>query len=270
MNSVDANGEAYVQACVARAIPIDTTLIAVDIGANRGDWSLSLLRALPPERRRRGNIQLDLFEPVPTTIERLRDALARDELGKKANVHQFAVSDRNGEESIAVMSDTGGTNTLHPENERAVPPGGWVQVETTTLCRFCDQQGIARIHIAKCDAEGHDLAVLRGARELLESGRIDVFQFEYNHRWVFSRSYLRDVFDLIDGLPFKVARIMPAHIEVLDHWHPELERYFEANYLIVNSRALGWFDARCGWFNESNVMEIRNPVRQERPVEHGP
>jgi hypothetical protein len=57
---------------------------------------------------------------------------------------------------------------------------------------------------------------------------------------------------------------------VLDHWHPELERYFEANYLIVNARALEWFDARRGWFNESNVVEIRNPVRQERPVERGP
>jgi hypothetical protein len=56
-NDIAANGEAYVQACVAAAVPIDTTLVAVDIGANRGAWSLSLLHALSAERRRRRNVE---------------------------------------------------------------------------------------------------------------------------------------------------------------------------------------------------------------------
>jgi FkbM family methyltransferase len=264
MSGRDANGETYVQACVVTAIPTDTTLNAADIGANQGDWSLSLLRAVPPGRRRRGNLRLELFEPVPATIERLEKALARDELAKNARIHRLAVSDKEGKVSIAVMSGTGGTNTLHPENDRDAPPGGWVAVDTTTLSRFAEQQGIARIHLAKCDAEGHDLAVLRGARGLMESDRIDVLQFEYNHRWVFSRSYLRDVFSLIDGLPYTLGRVMPAHIEVFDQWHPELERYFEANYVLVHARALGWFDVHRACFNESNVIEERGRIPNER------
>ena len=206
MNDIAANGEAYVQACVAAAVPIDTTLVAVDIGANRGAWSLSLLQALSAERRRRRNVRLDAFEPVPTTVERLRTALARDELGKTAHIHCLAMSDQAGDASIAVMSDTGGTNTLHPDDARIAPPGGWAQVATTTLAQFCTEHGIDHVHLAKSDTEGHDLAVLRGARALLQDGRIDVFQFEYNHRWVFSRSYLKDVFDLTDGLAYKIAQ----------------------------------------------------------------
>jgi hypothetical protein len=43
----------------------------------------------------------------------------------------------------------------------------------------------------KIDAEGHDLAVLRGGQQLLKTHAISVLQFEYNHRWIYSRTYLR-------------------------------------------------------------------------------
>jgi FkbM family methyltransferase len=256
-NNIRTNGEAYVQACVAKAVPIETTLVAVDIGANQGEWTLSLLGTLPAERRRRGNVKLDLFEPVPTTVAHLRRTIDNDELGKIAHVHCLAMSDKSGEASIAVMSETGGTNSLHFETAGGMPPGGWVRVDTVTLSEFSRRHGIVHIHLAKCDSEGHDLAVLRGAHDLLSARRIDVFQFEYNHRWVFSRSFLRDVFGLIDGLSYRLGRIMPAHIEIFESWHPELERFFEANYVLVEVEALRWFDARPGRFNESNTFSSR-------------
>jgi FkbM family methyltransferase len=258
-NNIRTNGEAYVQACVAKAVPIETVLVAVDIGAYQGEWTLSLLKALPAERRRRGNIKLDLFEPIPTTVGQLRHTIANDQLGSKAQVHCLAMSDKSGEAFIAVMSETGGTNSLHFETAGGRPPGGWIPINTVTLSEFSRQHGIAHIHLAKCDTEGHDLAVLRGARDLLSARRIDVFQFEYNHRWVFSRSFLKDVFELIDGLSYRLGRIMPAHLEMFESWHPELERFFEANYVLVEVEALRWFDARRGRFNESNTFSSQLP-----------
>jgi FkbM family methyltransferase len=253
-NNIRTNGEAYVQACVAKALPADTTLVAMDIGANQGEWTLSLLEALPAERRRRGNVEFHLFEPVPTTVETLRRRVDHDEFGKIAQIHSLAMSDKSGAASIAVMSETGGTNSLHLEKTGGTPPGGWVGITTVTLTEFTRQHGIEHIHLAKSDTEGHDLAVLRGARELLSARRIDVFQFEYNHRWVFSRSFLKDAFELIEGLPYRLGRIMPSHLEIFESWHPELERFFEANYVLVDVAALGWFDARSGRFNESNIF----------------
>jgi methyltransferase FkbM-like protein len=62
-------------------------------------------------------------------------------------------------------------------------------VITTTLDRYAGQSGVARFALVKIDAEGHDLAVLRGARGLLAEHRITVAQFEYHRRWILARSF---------------------------------------------------------------------------------
>lgn len=252
VNAIPINGEAYVQRCVARGIAVETPLQVVDIGANVGEWSLSMLAAAA-RARPAGTIRIDMFEPVPATLIRLRAALGLALTEGVAHIHTLAVSDEGGRAPIAVISATGGTNTLHPDGVSSVPAGGFLEVEKTTLAIFCERERIARIELAKSDTEGHDLSVLRGARPLLAEGRIDVFQFEYNHRWIYARAYLKDVFELVAGLPYSVARILPASIEVLPSWHPEMERFFEANYLLVHERAISWFEARMVSFDISNT-----------------
>ena len=36
--------------------------------------------------------------------------------------------------------------------------------------------------------------MIAGASEMLDKGAIRILQFEYNHRWMGTRNYLRDVF----------------------------------------------------------------------------
>jgi FkbM family methyltransferase len=254
-SDIATNGEAYVQTCVVKAAPAGERLHILDIGANQGDWTKSLLRQLPAERRDQSLVKIDLFEPAPATIVRLGHALLETGLAHLAEIHPLAMSETAGVGSMAIMSETGGTNTMHFDGFVSTnPPGGWVEVRRTTVTEFCRSRGVQRVHLAKCDTEGHDLSVLRGAREMLAEGRIDVFQFEYNHRWVYSRTYLKDVFDLTKGLPYHVARIGPSSIEVLPGWHPELDRFFESNYVLVIENALGWFDVRRGHFDASNTL----------------
>jgi FkbM family methyltransferase len=253
-NNIRVNGEAYVQACVVRALLPEHSLCIADIGANQGDWTLSLLHAMADYKATRNPHRIHLFEPVPATVERLRASLATADAKDWTAVHPLAVSDLPGTAPMGVMSATGGTNTLHAGHATGASVGAWIGVEKITLADFWAQQGIVRMHLVKSDTEGHDMCVLRGAKDLLSAGRIDVFQFEYNHRWVFSRYYLKDVFDLVAGLPYRVARIMPSHLEILPSWHPELERFFEANYLLIKNDALGWFDTRCARFDASNTI----------------
>jgi hypothetical protein len=154
---------------------------------------------------------------------------------------------------MAIMSSTGGTNSLHFTDNGGEPPGGWIGVETDTLTAFCTRNEIDRIHLVKCDAEGHDYHVLKGAIELFASNRIDVFQFEYNHRWVYARTFLKDVFDLVAGLPYRCGRLEPTSIELFDEWHPELDRFFQSNYVLVSRQALPWFTTHDGTFDSSNT-----------------
>ncbi len=252
-DDIATDGESYVQRCLIAATAPGRALCVFDIGANCGDWSASFLDALPPERGGAARISLHLFEPVPATRQVLQRRLAQMKGSEIAEVHALAMSNECGGAPMAIVSDTGGRNSLSLDNEHTPRAENTIEVEKTTLADFCRQRGIGHVNLVKSDTEGHDLSVLRGARELLAAGRVDLFQFEYNHTWVFSRAFLKDVFELVEGLPYRVARIRPNRIEILDAWHPELERFFHANYLLVREPALAWFDVRFGTFDQSNT-----------------
>jgi len=194
-----------------------------------------------------------LFEPVPSTAATLQQHMTIVDKASVTHINQAAVSDAPGTARMVVLSATGGTNSLNFDSVIEKTALDFVDVAKITLTQYCSDHNIAHIHLAKCDTEGHDLSVLRGARDLLAAGRIDLFQFEYNHRWVFARSFLKDVFEMIEGLPYRLARIHPTGIEIFESWHPEVDRFFQCNYLLVREPAQGWFNVRHGHFDDANT-----------------
>ena len=150
------------------------------------------------------------------------------------HIQEIALSDVAGQFDMAIMSEMGGTNSLHFDGSAETPPGGWLRIRTETLTNFCLNNGIVHVHLAKCDTEGNDSKVILGAYELLSRGAIDVLQFEYNHRWVFSRTFLKDVFDLIQELPYRIGKLEPHSVELYDGWHYELDRFFQTNYVLLH------------------------------------
>jgi hypothetical protein len=85
--------------------------------------------------------------------------------------------------------------------------------------------------LVKIDTEGHDLTILRGAGALLAGHRIAVAQFEYNHRWVFARAFLRDAFELLAGHGYQIGKLTPKGVEFYPGWDPDLETFVEGNYV---------------------------------------
>jgi FkbM family methyltransferase len=251
INAIGVNGEAYVQRRVAAALACKASPIVFDVGANEGEWTLSLLDAL--DSAGVAEAEIHAFEPVPETRRRLHAQLDARPHRQRVVIRELALSNAAGWARIAIMSESGGTNSLHPDGGAQDPPGGFFDVATQDLDGYCSDQGLARVNLVKFDLEGHDAIALSGARRMLGEERIDVLQFEYNHRWVFSRSYLKDAFDLVADLPYSLARVRPDCIELIPRWHPELERFFEANYLLVRHAALDWFARRHGSFDASNA-----------------
>jgi len=248
---IGRGGEAYVQRRVIAGAPAAEPLRILDIGANLGEWTLSFLKGHSEARRKGSYIQVHLFEPVPFTRQRLEANLfAAQPAAGVAQVHGMAVSDLSGRASMQIVGDTSGRNSL-VANELSA--SGVIEFEVATLVDVFARFGIDRAQLVKVDAEGHDRAIVLGARDLLVAGRIDVLQFEYNHTWVFSRSFLKDIFDVVEGLPYSIARIRPQSVEVFDAWHPELDRFFHCNYLLIRQPALAWFDVVRGRFDVSNT-----------------
>jgi FkbM family methyltransferase len=219
-----------------------------DIGANLGLWTNMLINGA--QQVGLADFRVYAFEPVPETRAQLENNLRG--LEGDVRIIPMALSNSQGVADIAIASRTGGTNSL--EFDRNAPQElPLVSIDKTTLSQFCKTEGVDHISLVKCDTEGHDSLVLEGALDLVNSGRIDVFQFEYNHRWIYSRSFLKDVFDIVHGLPYRVGALSPGGIDLFEEWHPELDRFFERNYVVVRDAALSWFDVHQGRFDASNV-----------------
>jgi hypothetical protein len=140
------------------------------------------------------------------------------------------MSSRTGTADFHSVGEKKGRNSLHeiPGESRSEGP-----VELQTLDDFAAEQGLERIDLVKVDTEGHDFFVIQGARKLLEDGRIRALQFEYTWRWIYSRTYLRDVFEFLAGKPYALGKVTPKGIEYYPGWEWNLESYVEGNYLIT-------------------------------------
>jgi FkbM family methyltransferase len=224
-----------------------TPLIFFDVGANVGAWSK---RLLGEARIRKVMVKVHAFEPSEPTFARLVMELLGEFNDEVVAVHT-AVSDHAGQASLYKVHELAGSNSLHRIAGSA--DGLLVElVDLITLDDYCERGEIESIDLLKIDAEGHDFLVLTGARRLLQSHNVQALQFEYNYRWIGSRHYLKDVFDILLPIGYRIGKITPGAIEWYPRWTPELETFCEANYLAalpsLSNRfsVLGWWNARAG------------------------
>lgn len=242
-NCPETNGEYWLLDRVAQQI--DNGEVLLDIGANKGDWSI---HATSIFRRRQVTPFLHAFEPCSGTravlVNRLKDQTA-------CTIHAAAVSSAAGSAVLYSNGDGLGTNSLSD-----VSGPSQETVAVTTLDIFSEQHNISNITMVKVDVEGFDHTVLLGAERLLARGAIEVLQFEYNWRWLINCASLRQVFELIEKCPYRLGKLVPGEIQFFDKWHFELDRFFEGNYVLVRrgSRidALG----RGYEFDGSNVLVL--------------
>ena len=220
-------------------------LVLVDVGANTGSWSgraLSLLKGR--------HCLLLAFEPDKDAMIELKSRLNSDSCVRFV---ARAVGPSSGVIDFYVTTPAAGTNTVVPDSRRKALYSSR-RVPMISLPDAFEEHRVTHAHLVKIDAEGFDFEILRGARPLLEQERISLIQFEYNHRWIFSRRYLFDVFALIEDLPYVVGKVTRSRLEVYKEWHPEIERYFESNYLCLHKDALSWFPHTYVSWNKSNTL----------------
>ena len=194
----------------------------VDIGANKGEWTseaLSRAKALGKE------IDVHTFEPSDDSYLYLQKLFQSTQV----KLNDMAVSDTTGTSRLFLQGPLCGTNSLYPHEG-----GIRTEIRTISLDDYVDEQGLDRLDFVKSDTEGHDFCVMQGAYHLLSTGKVGIWQFEYNHRWINARNYLRDVFDFVADKPYLIGKLSNRGIEVYTSWNQELERYFESNYVLIH------------------------------------
>lgn len=200
------------------------TCVLVDIGANVGDWTQHALSSLSCENQ---SGIIHAFEPTSSTF-----ALLEARHGKASNVvlHHAALSSRSGTADLFVVGACAGTNSLIQIDGT---PRESVKVQT--FDEFMSEHDIDFVSLVKSDTEGHDFSVIQGASETFREGRVGVWQFEYNHRWLENGSCLKDVFAFISDMPYQLGKLYGNGIECYSEWHPELDRFFAGNYVLISN-----------------------------------
>lgn len=253
-NDLRSNGELLLQRQILDTHARQEQLVVFDVGANVGAWTWSVL----DQAQERGihNIEVHAFEPVPATFKTLGRRISQHRLSSHVSLLPRAVSAESGATEIFVLAGDAGTNSLHPDpldTQREA-----VSVEKVSIRDYCFAHRIQRIDFLKCDTEGHDMEVLEGARELFEDGRVGACQFEYNHRWIYARHYLKDVFDFANDLPYCVGKLTPRGVEMYEAWHPELDRFFEGNYVLMHADVTRSVTTWRGRFDSYNTFSSFN------------
>lgn len=133
---------------------VDPGRASVDVGGHEGLYAGRLAQLSP---------KVHCFEPIPWAADTLRIRL-----GDTVIVHRCALSNRNGDAELRVpfkeSSEISGIATLETAN--GLPGSTRVQHLRCEVRRLDDvvQEPIGFI---KIDVEGHELAVLEGARDIL-------------------------------------------------------------------------------------------------------
>lgn len=214
----------------------------LDVGANLGDWSD---RALSVAKSENIAIKVMAFEPSAATREILVSRLKNN---PALIVNPSALSSEAGKFTFYSKGVGSGTNSLSNVS-------GSVEevVEVTTLDLFMAENKLHEIAMLKVDVEGFDFKVLLGAEKALLNGSVGLVQFEYNWRWLINHHCLRDVFYFIENKPYKFGKLVGNKVIVFNHWHFELDRFFENNYLLIHKDNDLLKSSEFSDVNESNV-----------------
>ncbi len=159
--------------------------IFFDVGANIGQTTQAML-----DNFEAPNIYA--FEPSPSTVETLRKNVGNQ---SGVTIEAVAIGEKNGTIPFHVTQD-------YSVNDSILAPtwdagGKVVEVSVDTIDHYCDSNSIESISLLKIDAQGYDLQVLMGARQMLEKRRIKLYCCEANMDDMY-----KDQTNLIDLLSF--------------------------------------------------------------------
>jgi FkbM family methyltransferase len=225
--------------------------ILFDVGANIGSWSKLALKY-------DNDISIFAFEAINQTYLNLEKNLNNH----NADIQIFnkAISNQIGDFEIYNFGENEGTNSFFDNsisfNDKSVKPPKIEKILTTTIDIFCKENNIDSIDFLKCDTEGNDFNVIMGCKEMFKNNRIIALQFEYNWRWINSKSYLKNVFDYFNDTNYLIGKITSNEVQIINDWNPELEKFYESNYLIINKDHIANFKHNFYYFNNKNILQI--------------
>ncbi len=209
--TASATGESAWLAQLVRTHQIKTI---IDVGANDAAYGA---REFP-------NATIYAFEPHPISFKRLKN-----NAGPNVRPIHAAVGSKNTTAQLWDFAADAPLKASQPTSQLASlhktvitqlhgQPATSYPVTILTLDSFAKKHHLAHIDLLKIDAEGNELAVLQGARQLITKQQIGIIQFEFNEMMAYSHTHFLDFVALLPDFTF--YRLLPSGLLPLGPYRP--------------------------------------------------
>lgn len=179
-----------INAIITRIRPGD---LVVDIGAHKGAYAYWMQKEVSPTG------QLVCFEPQPILSNYLNAAISGF-AWNHIEVISGGLSSEPGELSLYIPAGKKTSPGASLEKSKELHNATEVKVAITTLDQHFGTDREKAIKLIKCDVEGHELEVFKGARSILEQDKPALlFECEDRHR----PGGMQEVFDFLTGLGYE-------------------------------------------------------------------
>jgi FkbM family methyltransferase len=168
---------------------------AVDIGAHKGGYTYWMYRAVGPGGK------VFCFEPQPCLADYLKKIVMNSGY-KTIIIENLALSSRRGSAELFI---TGSKKASSPgaslEIHKNKGTGRSCTVNTETLTDYLRTSKVRPVKLIKCDVEGHELEVFKGAEGILrEDCPVLLFECESRHH---GKESIHGVFKFLKDLGYK-------------------------------------------------------------------
>ncbi|MCF6407043.1 FkbM family methyltransferase [Chitinophaga filiformis] len=184
--------------------------VILDVGANIGHYSVML-------RNWKVSLPIYAFEPHPVAYNKLEEA---------ASMHRFIPVQKGAGEcafTTFIYDYVENKGSEHASMYKEVIADfrksevEEIAIDLTTIDEFIEEHRLSKIALLKVDTEGNELNVLKGARRAIASGIINVIQIEFNEMNVISRTFFKDIIDILPGYDF--YRLLPDGLKAMGEYN---------------------------------------------------
>lgn len=200
---------------------LDEDSVIIDIGANIGWYSLNLSRDVTKGR-------IIAFEPIPKSYNYLRENLRLNNIGN-VEIYNLGFSDKDGMFEFYHDKKLSGSASLKNirENRKTIK----IKCEVKRFDDFIPKI-TSKIDLIKCDVEGAEIFVIRGAIETLKKTRPILF-LEMLRKWSAKFGYHpNEIIDLLNNIGYKCYFVENEKLIGIDRIDNEIKA---TNFYFLNS-----------------------------------